>query len=78
MTSKKKPELTFAEKLRKIKKAGIEGSPPPGSSNAPDMLEPLADRVQRILGIIKNFENAPDKMIYFVMYDIEKDRKSVV
>ena len=71
---KKKPELTFAEKLRKIKKAGLEGSPPPGSSNAPDGLEPLTERIKRILGIIKNFENSPDKMIYFVMYDIESNK----
>lgn len=74
MTRKKKPELTFAEKLRKIKKAGLEGSPPPGSSNTPDELEPLNERVQRILGIVKNFENTPGKMIYFVMYDIENNK----
>ncbi len=72
--TKKKPELTFTEKLRKIKKAGLEGSPPPGSRNDPDGLEPLTERIKRILGIIKNFENSPDKMIYFVMYDIESNK----
>lgn len=71
---KKKKELTFYEKLQKIKRAGLENSPDIGGQNASDELEPLTDRIQRILGIVKNFENKPDKMIYFVMYDIANNK----
>jgi CRISPR-associated protein Cas2 len=71
---KKKKEPTFFEKLQKIKKAGLEGSPPIGSQNSTNELEPLDQRVQQILGIVKNFENKPGKMIYFVMYDIENNK----
>ncbi len=74
MMGKKKKELTFYEKLQKIKRAGLEGSPPIAIENTDDGLEPLDHRVQRILGIVKNFENKPGKMIYFVMYDIENNK----
>jgi CRISPR-associated protein Cas2 len=73
--TKKKKELTFYEKLLKIKKAGIENSPPlQEHNNNPDELEPLSERIQRILGIVKNLENITSKMIYFVMYDIENTK----
>lgn len=71
---KKKKELTFPEKLWKLKKAGLEGSPAVGSGNFPDELEPLRDRVDKILGIIKNDELTPGRMIFFIMYDIENNK----
>lgn len=72
--AKKKNELTFYEKLVKIKKAGLEGSPSIGIQNTVEEIMPLDQRVEQIIGIVKNFENKPGKMIYFVMYDIENNK----
>lgn len=70
----KKKELNFVEKLKKLKNAGIANSPPAGSRDATNQLEPLENRIQRILGILKDFDNSPGKMIYFIMYDIESNK----
>lgn len=72
--AKKKKELSFPEKLRKIKRAGLEGSPGIREKSDPDPLKPLADRINQILGIVKQFKNNSEKMIYFVMYDIENNK----
>ena len=74
MAKKKKKELTFPEKLRKIKNAGLEGSPEIRAKQASDVLEPLSERIQQILGIVKRVKSNSQKMIYFVMYDIENNK----
>lgn len=74
MAKKKRKELTFPEKIRKIKKAGLEGSPEIRPKQGPDTLEPLSDRIRQILGIVKRIKTNSQKMIYFVMYDIENNK----
>jgi CRISPR-associated endonuclease Cas2 len=71
---KKKKELTFAEKLRKIKKAGLEGSPDIRQKTESDPLMPLNERIEQILGVVKRLDKNSNKMIYFVMYDIENNK----
>ncbi len=72
---KKKKELTFLEKLRLIKSAGIRQ---PGHSASEelqsDSLESLQDRIKKILNIYNQYNNKSGKMVYFVMYDIENDK----
>ncbi|MBW6537765.1 MAG: CRISPR-associated endonuclease Cas2 [Mariniphaga sp.] len=72
--AKKKKELTFTEKLRKIKKAGLEGSPDIRQKTENDPLMPLSERIEQILGIVKRLDKNSNKMIYFVMYDIENNK----
>lgn len=54
--------------------AGLEGSPEIRAKSGPDTLEPLSERIQQILGIIKRVKSNHQKMIYFVMYDIENNK----
>lgn len=72
--AKKRKELTFAEKLRKIKKAGLDGSPDIRKKKETDLLMPLNERIEQILGIVKRLDKNSNKMIYFVMYDIENNK----
>ena len=75
MARKKRAELTFAQKMFKLKRSGISGSPPPNviRSSSND-LEELSDRLQRILGIVTKHKNKAGDMIFFIMYDIESNK----
>ncbi len=74
MAKKKKKELTFPEKLRKIKNAGLEGSPEIRAKQDTDALRPLSERIQQVLGIIKRVKSNNQNMVYFIMYDIENNK----
>ncbi len=76
MARPKKNEYDLKEKLRKIREAGL--TPPSTRQPAPraegDQVEPLNERIRRILQFIRQpSQNAYD-MLYLVMYDIEDDR----
>lgn len=73
--SKKKKEISFAEKLIRIKRAGIDGAHPPNLpiNNIEDIPE-LDERIKNVLGIFKNLKKNKQHMIYFVMYDIEDNK----
>ena len=73
---KRKKELTFVEKMRKIKRAGLEGVPKIREKieNQTDPLQPLNERIEQILGIVKGLSKKNNEMIYFVMYDIENNK----
>jgi len=70
----KKQALTFVQKLRKIKRAGLEESPEIRGNTCIDPLMPLSTRIEQILGLVKRFDKISNKMIYFVMYDIENNK----
>ncbi len=75
MGKKQKKKLTFLEKLRLIKNAGLRSHPDalrtlPGD----DPMEDLEKRIRKILHIYNHFNNNPTKMIYFIMYDIEDNK----
>ncbi len=72
---KKKKELTFLEKLRLIKSAGIRQPQHDSSKELQcDSIESLQNRIKKILNIYNQYDNKSGKMIYFVMYDIENDK----
>lgn len=75
---KRKPKLTFPEKLFLIKRAGLENSPlihkSSDTEDAGDNVEDLSDRVRKILGIFNQANQKKGQMIYFVMYDIENNK----
>ncbi len=75
MPRKKRPKLTFAEKLRYIKSAGIANPKP--LNQIIDDLDQIPDMSQRIAKLLNIIEAHPKKrntMLYFVMYDIENNK----
>ena len=75
MPRKKKQPLSFVERVLRIKKAGIEKSNPIGDgTNEDDNLLPLSDRIKKILGLFTNERKRTNRMLYFIMYDIEDNK----
>ena len=72
---KKSPRISFTEAIAKLKKAGLKTrvSPPPKKSDL-DAIEDLGLRIEKLLNLVKNFEQKPERMIFFVMYDIENNK----
>lgn len=77
MAKKKKKELSFVEKMRLLKRAGMENAQQIESeesdSRESKMLS-LEERLQEVLGIFNNQKKHPNRMLYFIMYDIENDK----
>lgn len=73
---KKSPEITFLQRIRRLKEAGIynPGAPVVDADDPELLLEDLPARVQKVLGIFKRFDKSATSMIYFVMYDIENNK----
>ena len=74
MPRAKKPPLPFVEQMKKLIASGINDSPKIVVNNDCEALTPLEDRVQRILGLSDNARKRKDRMLFFVMYDIESDK----
>jgi len=79
MPRKKKPPLTFAQRMQKIAAAQMKGNrpireAPEPSSASPDALENLSLRIKRILQLTEKAKKNPGRMIFFVMYDIEDNK----
>jgi CRISPR-associated protein Cas2 len=71
----KKKEIGFVAIMRKLNRAGIEGSPSPNSLvNSHENLPTLEQRVDKILGIVNRDNRQASNMIFFVMYDIEDNK----
>lgn len=74
MTRKKKPPLTFVQKMQKIISAGLSVPEEGGQCEDTEKLVSLEDRVKNILGITDNVKKNPNRMLFFVMYDIESNK----
>lgn len=74
MPRKKKPPLSFVQKMKALSESGVSGSPSPGSIDEDDVLSPLENRVDRILGLTEKSKKQNGRMLFFVMYDIESDK----
>lgn len=72
----KKPrsEISFAQKMMKLRRAGISGSKPLNKGVETDQMDTLTERIEKILGIINKNPPNPHLMIYFIMYDIESNK----
>lgn len=72
-----KPAITFPERLRRIRQAGLHTNTPTGYMRERDRLLPdLTERVRRIEAFLQHqaTQNDPTQMLFFVMYDIEDNR----
>lgn len=74
MPRAKKPPLTFVEQMKKLIASGIKDSPKIKESDGDDAMTPLEERVQKILGLSDNARKRKDRMLFFVMYDIESNK----
>ena len=73
--SKKRKELTFLEKLAKLRHSGLQGSRMVSENNIDwDSLDSLDVRVRRLLGIVNRSERKVTDMLFFGMYDIESNK----
>ena len=71
--AKKQKELTFLQKLERLKHAGVEGSRMISKNNPSwEAIDSLEERVKQLLGIV-NHAKITD-MLFFVMYDIESNK----
>ncbi|MEW6136395.1 MAG: CRISPR-associated endonuclease Cas2 [Bacteroidota bacterium] len=68
---KKTPRVSFIQKMLALKRAGIKPVNP--VQTATDALEPLPDRIKKILGITQTPQKA-EEMTYWIMYDIEDNK----
>jgi len=71
----KRKQLSFLEKLRKIKRAGLSHRSPPNKDVMhADNIAPLNERVETILELFNRHKKKSNNMLFFVMYDIENDK----
>lgn len=73
--TKRKPELSFVEKVRKITNAGISNSPMPNRDIAGvEEMPTINERIRYVLQIVNNDKRPTGNMLFFVMYDIESNK----
>ncbi len=73
MPRAKKPPLSFVEQMKKLIASGIADSPKITESDD-DVMSPLDERIKMILGLSDNARKRKDRMLFFVMYDIESNK----
>ena len=77
MPRKKRQPLSFVEQMQKIEAAQlcINRQPPVVSSNSSlQEIGSLQERVSKILGIVNKPKKVANRMLFFVMYDIESNK----
>ena len=74
MPRAKKPPLSFVDQMKKLIASGINDSPKIVVKDDSEALTPLEERVQDILGLSDNARKRKDRMLFFVMYDIQSDK----
>lgn len=78
MARKPKPPLSLAEQMQKIINARLK-LPPREYDNEDDNdidldIGSLEQRIQKILGIVRNTKTKDNHMVFFVMYDIRSNK----
>lgn len=75
MPRKKKPSLSFAESMKKLAAASLHTKKMNVSeTNASVDIGTVEWRVKRILGLVERQKKNKDRMLFFVMYDIESNK----
>ncbi len=73
MARPRKKEFDLKEQLKCLQKAGLR-PPPERPSEADNLLDPLPERVRKILGIVQAGPLKATEMTWLIMYDISDDR----
>lgn len=75
MPRKKKPPLSFVQKMKALAESGVSESPRLGNGDGDDdPMPPLNVRIARLLGLTEKARKQNGRMLFFVMYDIESDK----
>lgn len=75
MPRKKKPPLSFTESMKKLAAASLQQRDMNVSkTNVSENIETVEVRVKRILGLVERQRKNKDRMLFFVMYDIESNK----
>lgn len=74
MPRKKKPPLSLSEQAKKLFESGIWRSPKISVKSSDGPVMPLKDRINKLLGISEFRKKRQDRMLFFVMYDIESNK----
>lgn len=74
MPRKKRPPLSLAAQAKKLLESGIGGSPKVEVKDSSDLLSPLENRIKNLLGLTESRKKRQDRMLFFVMYDIESNK----
>ena len=74
MPRKKRPPLSLAAQAKKLLESGIGGSPKVVGKDSSDLLSPLENRIKNLLGLTESRKKRQDRMLFFVMYDIESNK----
>ena len=78
MAKKARKTLTFVEKMQKFVHAGISESAVPNRlGNDMEDLSSLDERIKRVLGIVNRSNRPASNMLFFVMYDIENNERTI-
>lgn len=71
----KKTALHYLEVLRKLKSSGLGDSPVINRLSVDtDGMPTLQQRIDAVLGLIHQTKKQGDKMLFFIMYDIENNK----
>lgn len=71
MSRPRKKAFTLAEKLQKIRQAGLPAPAPPVQV---DDLDDLKTRIEKLLHLLQTAPKRPTTMTFLVLYDIENDK----
>ena len=75
MPRKKKPPLPLVEQIKRISTAGIANNPKiEVKKNEATSLLPLDERIHQLLGLKDEYLKDLNKMLFFIMYDIESNK----
>lgn len=75
MPRKKKPQLSFAESMKKLAAASLHTRDMDASEvNSSADIGTVEWRVKKILGLVERQRKNKNRMLFFVMYDIESNK----
>ena len=74
MSRKKKEPISFVQMVQKLKRAGISGRPMPNRLISNEEQVAISDTIKSVLGITEKTKKGNNRMIFFVMYDIESNK----
>lgn len=66
---------SYIETIKFLERAGLKGNKATDTVvTDTGAIESLNERIEKITGVFKHYENRPGHMIYFIMYDIENNK----
>lgn len=71
---KRKSALEYIDRLKVLRDATLDKSPPPFQATDTDNLPDIGTRIKEILGLIERPGRDRGNMLFFVMYDIESNK----